>query len=451
MTELMRSLIISGIFGTIFAIAEAWRILLHGKVEHTRKFVHFACGLVALSFSYIFQSHWTVLALCVIFSLIIVTSKRLNLLQSIHGVQRITQGGIYHPIAIYVTFLLSLYMQQPLFYVIAILVLSVSDAFAALIGVSYGVNFYKVEKDIKSWEGSTIFFLCTFLIVHISLLLFTSTGRLESILIGLYAAIMVTIIEAISFRGTDNLFVPLGTIYVVYLNFYAGAEHLAWQFPMLLGTLALTALIAKPSKKFGNSGIVAFALFGYTVWTMISWTWTIALLIGILAVSYSNYFLGISENEDEEYRVVPVFYMLIPAFIWIAVTNFFVDVLRIDYQAILYVPYIICVTSRLVTLWGWRRRKLDSWKWANVFLRTLIVTVVFSSTLFFVANQHILLMAIMMYVGTLFIQVAFWLIGGKEIEKRSRIWLLRAAAIITIVVTAGIALANYYLYQLLGS
>jgi len=450
MTEIVRSLIIAAIFLVIFVIAELWRTLFHGKVEHTRKFVHFSCGLAALTFSYIFQSHWSVLALCIAFSLIIIISKRRNLLQSIHGVERITQGGIYHPIAIYLTFLLSLYMNQPLFYVIAILVLSVSDAFAALVGVSYGVNFYKVEKDLKSWEGSIIFFLCTFLIVHISLLLFTETGRVESVLIGLYAAIMVTIVEAISFRGTDNLFVPLVTIYVLYLNFHASPQQLGWQFPMLIGSIAMAALIIKPGKKFGNSGVVTLALFGYTVWAMISWTWTIPLLIGIIIVSYTDFFVAQSEDKDEKYRVLPVFYMLIPAFIIIAIANFAVDVLLMEIEHVFFVPYTICFTSRLVMLWALRRKRTGKWGWANIFVRTLVITAVFSCSLFLIPDQNILLMTLMIFAGTFMIQAIFFTIAGRQFDKRSRPWLLRTAAITTVVVTLGVAAANYYLYQLMG-
>ena len=123
MTDLIWASIISVIFLLLFIGAE----IAHKKginTECTRKFVHFGGAFVTIFFPFILTSHWTVLALAAIFALIMFLSKKLGLLQSIHDVERKSEGAIYHPIAIYACFLYSQILNQPMFYVISILILA---------------------------------------------------------------------------------------------------------------------------------------------------------------------------------------------------------------------------------------------------------------------------------------------------------------------------------------
>ena len=192
MTDLIWASIISIIFVSLFVIAEIAR--KKGVcTEATRKFVHFGGAFVTIFFPFILTSHWTVLALAIGFALIMIITKKFQFLQSVHGVERKSEGAIYHPIAIYSCFLYSQIIHQPMFYVISILILAISDALAALVGKNYGAKEYQVEVGIrKTVEGSVTFLLTSFLIVHLILLLTTNTGRVESVLIALLISIIVT-------------------------------------------------------------------------------------------------------------------------------------------------------------------------------------------------------------------------------------------------------------------
>jgi phytol kinase len=75
--------------------------------------------------------------------------------------------------------------DDPLLFVIPMLVLSLADAVAALIGISYGRLRYESTDGIKSAEGSAAFFCAAFFSVHVPLLLFTQVGRAETLLISL--------------------------------------------------------------------------------------------------------------------------------------------------------------------------------------------------------------------------------------------------------------------------
>ena len=104
MTNLIWATIISTIFLTIFVIAEIMR-KKGFDIEVTRKFVHFAGAFTTLFFPFIFNSHWVVLALAIAFGLIIFIKKKCHWLQSVHAVERKSEGAIYHPMAVYFCFL----------------------------------------------------------------------------------------------------------------------------------------------------------------------------------------------------------------------------------------------------------------------------------------------------------------------------------------------------------
>jgi phytol kinase len=70
--------------------------------------------------------------------------------------ERRSLGEVYFPAAVAVLFCLS--HQTPLLFCIPILMLTLADAVAALIGVRYGRLRYQTLEGQKSAEGSITFF-----------------------------------------------------------------------------------------------------------------------------------------------------------------------------------------------------------------------------------------------------------------------------------------------------
>ncbi|HNW34074.1 MAG TPA: hypothetical protein PKM25_04025, partial [Candidatus Ozemobacteraceae bacterium] len=252
-TECSSALLVSAVFMAIFGIAELLRGFDLASQEITRKTVHLGAGLVSLSFAYVFHSPWTLAVMLSAFLAMIILGKRWHLMTAVHGVERQSMGDLLHPIAIFVTYLCAAKFEKPHFYAIAIAVLSVSDSLAALIGKSYGFKLYSVEEDKKSVEGSIIFFLSTFLIVHLCLLLLTDIDRSGSVLSALLIAILATAFEAVALDGADNLIVPIGTMFVLMKITRQSVPMMAYQ-NCLMGILYFTTyLIATPSEKLGSS------------------------------------------------------------------------------------------------------------------------------------------------------------------------------------------------------
>src|SRR5262249_54449976 len=156
-----------------------------------RKCVHVTTGLYALTLPLTFSNAWPVLLLCSA-SVLVLGAMRLPALaktgigSTIHGVERQSYGELLLAVAVGFTFFRS--VGEPVLFVLPILVLTFSDAAAALTGVRYGQRLFQVENGTKSLEGVTMFFLLTFIIAIVTLLLMTDASRVSVILLSVAVA-----------------------------------------------------------------------------------------------------------------------------------------------------------------------------------------------------------------------------------------------------------------------
>jgi dolichol kinase len=352
--ELVAAAIVGGGFLAVFGIAELWRRRAAPPVEWTRKFVHLFGGLIAATFPWAFHYRWTVVGLAAVFLVIIWGTRRLGLLPSVHGVARRSEGGIFFPVAVLTVFLLG--HDQPVFYLVAILALVVSDTFAALLGTSYGRQLYAVESDRRSLEGSAVFFLTTFLITHIPLLLMARLDPLLSILVSIQVAIIVTQFEAISLRGSDNLLVPLSTFYLLLKMTPRGVDHIAGQLLAQLVIITVIGLVAWRTRPLTFSGAMALMLFAYGAWGLGGPEWIVApgmALVGFVAIR--ALFARDVPPASGQYQVVAIFYACIVA-AGLFVTNNTLETLvpgapeAFRLHDPLYVPYVGVVAAQLALI-----------------------------------------------------------------------------------------------------
>ncbi|MEE3349369.1 MAG: hypothetical protein VZR09_04950 [Candidatus Gastranaerophilaceae bacterium] len=310
MGDIIWGSIVSAIFLLLFVIAE----IAYKKgtdVEFTRKFVHFGGAFVTIFFPFIIHSHWTVLTLASVFAVIMILTKKLGLLQSVHGVTRKSEGALYHPIAIYSCFLYAEILQQPWFYVIAVLILAISDASAALVGKSYGAYEYVVEIGTrKTFEGSITFFLTSFLITHLILLLATNTGRIESVLIALLISTIVTIFEGVSLKGADNLFIPLAAMFILSKNITPTVYGITRQIIILSLFIIWYLIVMKPYKRVGFSGVLLLGLINYVIWALLGNILAVVMFLFSFICQKTNLILNYECDVADAYRVRPIFYIL---------------------------------------------------------------------------------------------------------------------------------------------
>ena len=98
-------------------------------------------------------------------------------------------------------------------YVVPIVVLTLADAAAALVGVAFGRLRYSTVGGSKSLEGSATFLGVAFLCAGMSLLVSGDHGYREAFAIAVALAIATTILEAVASKGLDNILVPAGAFW----------------------------------------------------------------------------------------------------------------------------------------------------------------------------------------------------------------------------------------------
>lgn len=254
------------VLGLILVIAEAWRHFFRPKVEWTRKFVHTCSGIVVASFPWLIKSVWSVVLIAFVMFVLLSITKRLSLLKSVHGVERKSYGDLYYLLAVITLFPLS--RHEPAFYFAALLTLAVADALAAVIGSTYHRITFNVETDKKSFEGSSIFFLATFLTIHLPLLLMTNLPREITVLVALQIAIVVTLIEAIAIHGFDNIAIPLSVYFLLIKLTDKTIMHTASQITVQLILIIALLVFCKRFKYFSLSAGIVGHLFIFTCYAL---------------------------------------------------------------------------------------------------------------------------------------------------------------------------------------
>ena len=243
--------------------------------EVLRKGLHIGTGLVALPLPWIFDRVWPVVVLAIIACSLIFAARSIPWLRRgigavLGSVGRESLGEIYFPIAVTVLFILS--QGSWLLFVVPILMLTLADGTAALVGIRYGQVRLMTSEGRKSLEGSIAFFMVAFLSVQLPLLLFTDTGRVETILIATILAFLVVALESIAWRGLDNLFIPLGAY--AFLHAYLGEDAQTLLIHLLIAVaLTIFALAWRGRSKLDDSALIGCGLFGYTSAILGGWLW----------------------------------------------------------------------------------------------------------------------------------------------------------------------------------
>lgn len=190
------------------------------NAEVQRKLVHVGTGLFALSFPWLFPDRWPVYMLIATTMVVMLALRSPALSRGIgatlHGVDRQSYGDFLLAAAVGLCFLLA--GDTTLHYVLPIAVLTLADAAAALAGTTYGTKRFLVEDGYKSVEGSAVFFVITLLIAIICFLLMSDLPAPNILVLSLLTAAFGTLVEAQSWRGFDNLFLPLGLLVFIAIH-----------------------------------------------------------------------------------------------------------------------------------------------------------------------------------------------------------------------------------------
>ncbi len=195
------------------------RLAVNGEIS--RKFAHFTATLATVPFPYIFSSHWYVLVLALIFFAVLFITQYGKQLKSIHDIQRKSIGSYLLPLSIYVVFFISYMLHNKFVYILPMLILAVCDPMAAILGINIKNYNGRIKlfghKFEKTWLGSGAFLFTSFIISVIALYFHHSVFNLKTFWLALLIAVTSTLSELFSWRGSDNLTIPLSVVMILVL------------------------------------------------------------------------------------------------------------------------------------------------------------------------------------------------------------------------------------------
>jgi phytol kinase len=210
------------------------RLVRHGNLsaEIARKSIHVSLGLYCLTFPWLFMHAWEVALACAgAIALFLFARFRLraSLGAGLYAVERRSFGEFYFTLAVLYLFIArethapNSAIPADLIYVAPLLVLTIGDTAAALIGVHFGRLRFTIGGGSKSLEGVCAFFVAAWLCSFAALACLTQMSVPDALRLSAAAAAAGAAFEAISWRGFDNLTAPLGA-YAVFAYAAPGAQ-----------------------------------------------------------------------------------------------------------------------------------------------------------------------------------------------------------------------------------
>ena len=305
-----------------FAALRVIQVYFRPHPEVLRKSMHVCMGLIAATFPWLFAEPWPVLTLAIgsLLALVILRGDfaLARPLQGVlHGVERSSWGELLFPLAVAIVFLLA--DGDPLLFCVPILILALADAVAALIGVYYGQMRYTTLEGKKSVEGSLAFFIVTFLCVHIAVLLFSDTGRAESLLIGLLMGIIVMMFEAVAWRGLDNLFVPVASFVLLESYLEADTTGLVLRLVVIV-MLGVLLVLSRHRNTLDDSATLGAVLVAYGAWAVGGLLW----LLVPASVFIVSTLLALRQKIDNQQQIHTVYALLgvaAPGLVWLVLNR----------------------------------------------------------------------------------------------------------------------------------
>ena len=418
--------VVAGSFIAIMGVVElaGRRWQLHPELR--RKLVHVGMGVVTLAFPWLFAQSWAVWVLNGAFVMVLGALRFLAPLRRrfggvLGGVERQSWGEFYFPAAVAVIFTLT--HEQRAYYVAPLLVLTLADAMAALVGVRFGHNTYRTGDGAKSIEGSLAFFVTAAASTFLPLWWLADASTLHIMVMAISVGVLAALMEAMSWRGLDNLFLPLVTLTILLREAERTDAHLAVQTLVALALLAVL-LFWRRRTTLRDEALACVTLVLYVCFTMGGWAWLLPPLTVVLAYPLLPFRPQFLLTDVHGSWIVLA--MIAPAWIWL----FAERTLGLPGK---FAAFTLAVAAQLAMafLARWRRARPDT------ALATIIIGATATAWAFIVLPLWLLkqfpaklFIGLPLAFGCLLIVVSlFYVLNGRsqDIPNRPARWVIQSA------------------------
>ncbi len=206
-------IIVSYIFiGIIIVFAKFFKKI--GK-EVSRKFIHIMLSNWWFIAMYFFENALWASIVPLSFVVINYISYKKNLISVMERESQDGLGTVYYAISLLILAIITFGItNKPEIGLCSVLIMGYGDGLAAVIGKRVKSYEYKIGNTKKTLVGSLTMFVITFIIIAIYLGL---TGINLWAIKSIVTAIILTIIEAVSTKGTDNITIPISACTLLFL------------------------------------------------------------------------------------------------------------------------------------------------------------------------------------------------------------------------------------------
>lgn len=136
----------------------------------------------------------------------------------VDAVQGRKSWGVFYFAACFLILLL-VFPKKPELVFFPMLVLALADGFATIVGNFFGKHTYSFDVETKSWEGSIAFLVFAIISFQlIPLFLPFVEPPFQTFYILIIVSLFLTLLEALSVKGRDNIWVPMAVAYWVLLD-----------------------------------------------------------------------------------------------------------------------------------------------------------------------------------------------------------------------------------------
>lgn len=197
--------------GLLFGLS---KIFEKYSTEISRKFIHITlAGYWIIAMFFFDNVIWASIAPAS-FVIINSLSYKYKLIKTMEREEQDGFGTIYFAIAILILSIMTFgIINKPIVGLAGMFVMCFGDGFAAVIGKKLGKKKYEIGNTVKSYIGSFTMLIISFGIIFA---VFNYLGTQYTIAKAILVAIIATVFEAVSIKGTDNITVPLLTSSLVF-------------------------------------------------------------------------------------------------------------------------------------------------------------------------------------------------------------------------------------------
>lgn len=206
-------IIISYLFiGIVIVLAKFFK---KSGEEASRKFIHIMLSNWWFIAMYFFENALWASIVPLSFVIINYISYKKNLISVMERESQDGLGTVYYAISLLILAIITFGItKRPEIGLCSILIMGYGDGLAAVIGKRVKSYEYKIGNTKKTLAGSLTMLIITFIIVAI----FSGVTGVNLWLIkSIITAIILTVIEAVSIKGTDNITIPLSACALLFL------------------------------------------------------------------------------------------------------------------------------------------------------------------------------------------------------------------------------------------